>query len=208
MPDQSRRIVLLRHGRTAWNAARRIQGQLDPELDDVGIAQARAVAPALAALEPALLWSSDLARARQTADEVAKECGLTASYDQRLREFALGEYQGLTHAELEARSAEAHERFHRDEWDGIPGAESVAEVAARFVDALRDLVAELAAGETAVVVSHGASTRLGLVAFLGWPTRTAHDLRPLENCSRIDLVEQRPGQWALESYNFPAAVVA
>ena len=202
---EARRIVLLRHGRTKWNAATRIQGQLDPELDDVGIAQARAIAPAIAAMEPAVLWSSDLARARQTADEVAKQTGLTASYDERLREFSLGEYQGLTHAELEARSAEEHERFHRGEWDGIPGAESVAEVAARFVAALRELVAQVAPGETAVVVSHGASTRLGLVAFLGWPVGTAHDLRPLGNCSRVELVEREPGEWALAAYNVPAA---
>lgn len=205
--DLPRRIVLLRHGRTEWNAANRIQGQLDPELDDVGIAEARAVAPAIAALEPAVLWSSDLARARQTADEVAKEAGLTASYDQRLRECSLGEYQGLTHAELEARSLEEHERFHRGEWDGIPGAESAAEVAARFVAALRELVAELAPGETAVVVSHGAATRLGLVAFLGWPVGLAQDLLPLGNCSRVELVERRPGEWALATYNLPAAAV-
>lgn len=196
-----RRIVLLRHGRTEWNHSKRIQGQLEVELDDVGIAQARAVAPAIAALAPAVLWSSDLARARQTADELAKETGLTASYDARLREFSLGDYQGLTHDELRARSPEGFERFRRGAWDGIPGAESVAEVAVRYVAALRDLAATLAPGETGVAVSHGASTRVGLVAFLGWPVGTAHDLRALGNCARVELVE-RPGEgWALGAYN-------
>ena len=198
-----RRIVLLRHGRTEWNATKRIQGQLDPELDEVGLAQARAVAPSIAALEPASLWSSDLARARQTAEQVAKETGLTASYDARLREFALGEFQGLTHAELEARTPEGHLRFHRGDWDTIPGAESIAEVAERFVAVLREVVTATAPGETAVVVSHGAAARLGLVAFLGWPVGTAHDLRPLGNCTRTELVERDTGEWALATYNLP-----
>ena len=83
--------MLLRHGRTAHNHARRIQGQLDVALDDVGLAQAAAVAPAMAALAPDVVWCSDLARTRRTAEPVLAACGLQASYDERLREFHLGE---------------------------------------------------------------------------------------------------------------------
>ena len=70
--DAPRRLVLLRHGQTAWNAARRVQGQLDAELDDTGHRQAAAVASVLAALAPAALWSSDSVRARETAAYVAQ----------------------------------------------------------------------------------------------------------------------------------------
>jgi glucosyl-3-phosphoglycerate phosphatase len=199
-----RRVVLLRHGRTEWNASRRIQGQLDPELDEVGIAEACAVAPVIAALAPTLLWSSDLARARLTADELAKETGLVPSYDERLREFRLGEVQGLTHDDLEARDPEAFARFRLGHWDGIPGAETATEVAERYGAALADLVSSLGAGETGVVVSHGASTRIGLVAFLGWPLSTAHDLAALGNCARVELVERETGEWALGAYNVRA----
>jgi probable phosphoglycerate mutase len=197
----SRRIVLVRHGRTAWNAALRIQGQLDTELDEVGIEQARTVAPLVAALEPVTVWSSDLARARVTADEIAKEAGLVPSYDERLREFGLGELQGLTHAELEARDPEGFARFRRGDWDGIPGGESPAAVAERFAAVLRDLAATLGPGECGVAVSHGAATRIGLVHFLGWPLRQAHDLRALGNCGRVLLEQRATGEWALASYN-------
>ncbi|WP_158296529.1 histidine phosphatase family protein [Nocardioides albidus] len=192
---------MLRHGRTAWNAERRIQGQLDVELDATGVEQAQAVAPLIAAMEPALVWSSDLARARLTAEIVAKEAGLEPTYDERLREFRLGDYQGVTHAELEARDAAAFGRFQRGEWDGIPGAEAPADVAARFTSVLRDLVAALGPGETGVAVSHGAAARSGLVAFLGWRPEQAHDLRALGNCARVVLEERSTGEWAIATYN-------
>ncbi|MDQ6522491.1 histidine phosphatase family protein [Nocardioides sp. LHD-245] len=197
----SRRIVLLRHGRTAWNAERRIQGQLDVELDAVGVEQAQAVAPLVAALDPVLVWSSDLARARLTAETVAKEAGLEPSYDERLREFRLGDYQGLTHAELDARDPAAFARFQRGEWDDIPGAETTREVADRFAAAVTDLAAALGPGETGVAVSHGAATRSGLVAFLGWPAELAHDLRALGNCARVVLEQRSTGTWAIAAYN-------
>ncbi|KRA29736.1 hypothetical protein ASD81_21110 [Nocardioides sp. Root614] len=201
METHARRIVLLRHGRTAWNAEHRIQGQLDVELDDVGVDQARSVAPLIAAMEPALVWSSDLARARMTADEVAKEAGLTPSYDARLREFRLGEYQGQTHAELLAKDASAFERFRRGDWEDIPGAESPLEVADRFAATIRDLAAALGPGQTGVAVSHGAATRTGLVAFLGWPLTIGRDLRALGNCARVVLEQRTTGDWALAAYN-------
>ena len=195
------RIVLLRHGRTAWNAENRVQGQLDTELDDVGIAQAVAVAPLVAALEPVIVRSSDLARARVTAETVAKECGLVPSYDERLREFQLGDLQGLTHDEIRAQDPEAFGRFQRGEWGDIPGAEKPAEVAARFAASLHDLAAELAPDLTGVAVSHGAATRTGLVHFLRWPLAAARDLRAIGNCGRVVLEQRASGEWSLAAYN-------
>ena len=64
----SRRIILWRHGRTAWNAERRFQGQTDIPLDDTGMAQAARAAKVLARLHPNRIHSSDLSRARATAD--------------------------------------------------------------------------------------------------------------------------------------------
>ena len=96
---QPRRLVLLRHGQTAWNKAGRVQGQLDAELDDTGRRQAAETAPVIAAMGPVALWSSDSLRARDTAAYVAKESGLDPTYDARLREYYLAERQGLTHTE-------------------------------------------------------------------------------------------------------------
>ncbi|HWI43382.1 MAG TPA: histidine phosphatase family protein [Nocardioides sp.] len=201
---EPRRIVLLRHGRTEWNASHRIQGQLDVDLDETGIEQARDVAPVIAGLGPSVLWSSDLVRARLTAEQVAKESGLSPSYDKRLREFYLGDYQGLTHAELAARSEQDFRIFRTGAWDAIPGGERIADVAQRYVAALEDLAAELAPGETGVAVSHGAAIRVGVVAFLGWPLESALDLRGLDNCARVELCERESGAWALSAYNLTA----
>lgn len=201
-----RRLVLLRHGRTEWNAAHRIQGQLDPGLDDTGRAEAGAVAPVVAALEPAVLWSSDLARARETAEQVAAASGLDPTYDERLREFDLGERQGLTHAEYERLAPEEFARFRAGDWDEVPGAEHPETAAKRYVAALHDVVATLGPGETGVVVSHGAVTRTGLVAFLGWPLEVARDLHALGNCARVELHEHAAARWALAAYNLPTPI--
>ena len=76
-----RRLVLLRHGRTEWNDTGRAQGHADVPLDETGEAQAKAVAPVLAALAPVAVWSSDLARAAGTAAVVAAEAGLEPVLD-------------------------------------------------------------------------------------------------------------------------------
>ena len=102
MPDP-RTLVLLRHGETDWNAQGRAQGHADVPLNAVGRAQAETVAPVLAAFEPARLWSSDLARALQTAEYVAAATGLAIEPDARLREYDVGQRSGLTLAEFAAR---------------------------------------------------------------------------------------------------------
>jgi probable phosphoglycerate mutase len=197
----TRKIVLVRHGRTEWNATKRIQGQLQVELDDVGRAQAASVAPVVAALGPALLWSSDLVRARVTAEYFAAATGLDIVADLRLREFHLGERQGLTHREYAELAPAEFESFRTGQWQHVPGAEKVQEVADRFVACLRDLAAALGPDGTGVAVSHGAAIRVGVVAFLGWPLEQAHDLRALGNCSRVELVEREGGRWAMSAYN-------
>jgi len=184
-----RRLVLLRHGRTHWNHVRRAQGHADVPLDEVGRAQAEAVAPLVAALRPSRIWSSDLPRARQTADAVAAACGLVVEEDPRLREFSVGERQGLTWAE-------GVERFPwiadgvglGDQLRGVPGAETDAEVTARIVPAVREMSTALRPGETGVVVSHGAAIKLALVGLLGWSSDAARTLAVLGNCQWTTVV--------------------
>ena len=107
---EPRRLVLLRHGQTTWNAQRRVQGQAESELDELGHRQAAAVAPVLAALQPTVLWSSDSVRARDTAAYVAKETGLEPVHDARLREYFVADRQGLTHEEYAALAPEEFAR--------------------------------------------------------------------------------------------------
>ncbi|MDP2775387.1 MAG: histidine phosphatase family protein, partial [Nocardioides sp.] len=123
-----RTLVLLRHGRTAFNHALRVQGQLDVELDEVGREQALVAAEALAKLGPTLLWSSDLLRARATAAALAEATGLSPTYDARLREFHLGERQGLTHDEYSTLDPVEFEQFRKGHYDTALGAEPAADV--------------------------------------------------------------------------------
>lgn len=194
--------MLLRHGRTAWNHARRVQGQTDAELDDTGRAQAEAVAPALAALAPTLLWSSDLVRARDTALTVGKAAGLDPTYDERLREFSLGEREGLTHEEYAAADPEEFARFRDGHYDSAPGAEPTGVVRRRMLAVLHDLLAALAPGETGIAVSHGAAVRVATGAMLGWPEDQFHTLRGLDNCAWV-VLEEHPasGSLRLGAYN-------
>jgi len=199
--EAERRLVLLRHGRTEWNASQRIQGHLDPVLDEVGLAQAQAVAPAVAALAPVTLLSSDLRRARQTTEYVAQATGLVPSYDERLRECYLGERQGLTHEDYAALDPAEYARFRAGDWDDIPGAETQTQVAQRFTAVLKEAAASLDEGQTALIVAHGAAIRTAMAHWLGWPIDWASDFRALANCGWVELVERQSGKWALAAYN-------
>ncbi len=92
-----RRLVMLRHGQTEYNAGSRMQGQLDTDLTDLGRAQAVAAAEVLAKRQPLLIVSSDLRRAYDTAVALGERTGLPVHVDTRLRETHLGDWQGLTH---------------------------------------------------------------------------------------------------------------
>jgi len=195
-------LVLLRHGRTDWNAARRIQGQSDSQLDSLGHAQAEAVAPRLAALEPAVLWSSDSVRARETASYVASACGLTPTYDARLREYSLGPREGLFHHEYEADNPAEYADFVSANWDAVPSAEKHADVAARMTAALAEVAGSLPDGGLAVVVSHAAAIRTAVAALLGWPSEAELTLHGMENCGWAVLRRRTPEErWRLQAYN-------
>jgi probable phosphoglycerate mutase len=203
-----RRLVLLRHGQTDWNARRRIQGQLDSQLDATGLAQAAAVAPQIAALSPALIWTSDLSRARRTAEVVGEACGLVPVADERLREYTLGALEGRTHEEYAAADPAGFALFRAGQWAEIPEIEAPEAVAKRFTACLGDLVDALGEDQLGVAVAHGASIRTGLVAWLGWPTAAASDLRALTNCARVELAERETGRWAVSTYNIAAPAPA
>jgi broad specificity phosphatase PhoE len=198
-----RRLVLLRHGRTSWNAINRAQGHADVELDDLGHAQARAAASYLAGMRPAALWTSDLTRARQTCAYVEKATGLLAKADERLREFDVGARQGMTIAELaEAFPAEYDRWVRGEDIARVPGAEDADGVAARMLPALRECLESLTAGETGIVVTHGACLKVGLAELLGWPRSMVPSLKGLDNCGWAVVHERMAGgHLRLEAYN-------
>src|SRR4051794_41724847 len=98
MSNRVRRVVLLRHGRTEWNATGRFQGQMDSPLDGIGLAQAAAAGVAIVPMEPDAIVASDLSRTTDTAAAVSAEGGVAFSLDKRLRESRRGGWQGPTRA--------------------------------------------------------------------------------------------------------------
>jgi probable phosphoglycerate mutase len=198
----ARRLVLLRHGRTAWNADGRAQGHADIGLDDHGHAQAAVAAPYIAALEPASLWTSDLARARETCAYVEEATGMSAKVDERLREYDVGDRQGMASEQFQAAYPEAFASWRAgDDRVHVPGAESDAQVRARLLPALQECLDSLAATDTGVVVTHGAALKVGLVGLLGWPPWQARTLRGVDNCAWVTVTRTADGRVRLAGYN-------
>ncbi len=199
----ARRVVLLRHGRTAWNAERRFQGQADPPLDDVGRAQAFEVAAFVAALRPDLLVTSDLQRAMQTALPIADCTGLSVLSDARLRERSLGHWEGLTRDDVAARYPDEFADWVAGRDVSRRGGESREQVAQRALAAF----SELPEVGTAVLVTHSATAMALCSAILGMP-QDVHVLGPLANCHWTEVTaEHHDGAvplWRLRSHNVGA----
>jgi probable phosphoglycerate mutase len=194
------RLILWRHGQTAWNAEDRVQGQTDVELSVRGFAEAAAVAPRLAALRPDLLAASDLRRAADTAAQLAAVTGLPVTLDMRLRERNFGDWQGHTLADIQERSPAAFDRWRAGLPVGEAGVEDLDDLAKRVAAALQELVAR-APGGTVVVATHGGAARHGTATLLGWPEPVANTLAGLANCHWTELRFDPVRGWRLTAHN-------
>ena len=149
------RLCMVRHGETAWNAEGRVQGQLDVPLSAVGLAQARCVAAALAERRFSALYSSDLRRARQTAQPAAEKLGLEVRVDARLRERHYGAFQGLTYAKAKECLPEDYARFKaRAPEFAFGSGESLRAFFERATQCI-DAIARRHDGAEVLVVTHG-----------------------------------------------------
>ena len=157
------------------------------------------MAPVLAALEPAQLLSSDLARAAATVAPLAAATGLPVSYDPRLRELHLGVWQGLTLSEAAERYPDEHAAWRGGADVARGGGETYADAAARASACLLEHLPGLAAGRTLVAVTHGGTARATLAALLELPAPSWGRLSGLDNCSWSVLVEHPMG-WRLEQH--------
>jgi glucosyl-3-phosphoglycerate phosphatase len=189
-----RRLVMLRHGQTDFNAGSRMQGQLDSALTELGRAQAVAAAEVLGKLQPLLIVSSDLHRAYDTAVTLGEQTGLQVRVDERLRETHLGDWQGLTHTEVDAQAPGARLVWREDATWAPHGGESRVDVAARSVP----LVEELIAGEPewgaadepdrpVVLVAHGGLIAALSAALLKLPIANWPILGGMGNASWVQL---------------------
>lgn len=207
MSEERRRLVVLRHGQTTSNLEGIWQGHLDHELTALGREQARAAAAAIASLRPSRVVSSDLVRARDTAEEVAGASGgLEVSVDERWREIHAGSWQGLTAAQVHSQYPEDAERLLTGEDFKRGGhGESLADVAARARSALDELVASMDPGECVVIATHGVTGRSLVAELVGMEQGLAwRVLGGFGNCHWATLEEGRAG-WRITQWNASAA---
>jgi probable phosphoglycerate mutase len=186
--------VLWRHGQTTWNAEHRFQGQSDIPLDATGEAQAEQAARRLATLRPHAVFSSDLARAQQTAAPLSRLTGLTVTLDKDLRERFGGDWEGLSDHEIRERYP-----AERETWNP-PNGEPTLVVADRVAAACTRIAETLDDGQLAVVVGHGAALRLGMERILGILIEDTPILGSLSNCS-WSVLQLRNAHWRLQEYN-------
>lgn len=149
------RIILIRHGETDWNTQTRIQGHIDIALNRRGRWQAQRLGASLADEGLAAVYSSDLQRARETAQAVADASGLSVQVSPTLRERAFGSFEGHTFAEIEAQWPEQAMRWRRrDPSFGPPGGETLQAFFERSLQAVHDLAAAHH-GQAVAMVAHG-----------------------------------------------------
>ncbi|MGC5627038.1 histidine phosphatase family protein [Georgenia sp. Z1344] len=169
------RLLLVRHGETAWNLERRLQGQRDIGLSPTGREQARALAGAVRRMAPEHVVSAALLRARETAELL----GTTPdAVDERLNEAHLGEWEGCRSADVREADPDRYAGWRAGSYRP-PGAEAFEALTGRVVAGVDDAVrAAHARGATSVlVVTHGGPMRAYLRAAVGLdPDRTVHSL--------------------------------
>jgi broad specificity phosphatase PhoE len=186
-------LLLVRHGETDWNRERRFQGHADPPLNDAGREQASELAENLAGEGIEAIYTSDLQRARETAEILAARFGSEVIALRELREIDVGDWQGLTWPEIEERHPDGAARWHRD-GHGWDGGETYDQLGERIVAALRG-IAERHPGQRVLVVGHGGTVRATRAFVEGVPVAESRRRNPpIGNCEVFRVVTE-DGTW-------------
>lgn len=199
------KLHLLRHGRTDWNAERRVQGQSESQLDDTGRAQAAAVRTHIDALNPGAVFCSTAERTRQTAALACAGIALPITYLDTLREIQLGDWEGRLWSEIEKEQPDQVKHFHHHpETFSQPGAETFHALRDRglgalasIVDSTRSLPADTE--RNVLVVSHGAIIKAILTSMVGVPAAQLWQELRLDNCSVTVLSVDNEQTYQIES---------
>ncbi len=186
------RIIIIRHGRTAWNVGEgqgeRFRGIIDLPLADEGVIQAQVTARRLAAEPLAGIYSSPLQRAVRTAQIIAAPHGLDVQTLPGLGSMNYGDWAGQRHADVAQRWPDLYRQWRHNPFSvSIPGGESTADLRARALDALHQALDRHSDGQTIAIVSHQVVTRTLVCALAGLPDPAYwHIHQDLCNLNRFD----------------------
>lgn len=185
----TRRLILIRHGQTDYNATRRMQGQLDTHLSTLGREQAVEAGRSLEGMGIARIISSDLARAFDTATIIAEALGVEVEKEPRLRETHLGQWQGKTVGEVDDELPGARAVWRHDPTWAPPGGESRVQVAQRARPVVDDLMETFDDwdGQAVLLVAHGGAISALTSSLLGLDVSMYPLLSNLHNTRRSEL---------------------
>jgi broad specificity phosphatase PhoE len=189
-------VHLARHGESDWNAAGRWQGHADRPLTEVGRRQAAELAERLASVRLDAVYSSDLLRARETAEPVAERHGLEVTALQALREVDVGAWSGLSRPEVERQFPEAFARW-RDGGQGWEDGETYEQMTARVVDAVLEIAAAHPDGEV-LVVAHGGPIRALHAVALGLDISEHRRLKPVAANAKLSHLMVEGGRLSVD----------
>lgn len=195
-------VLLVRHGETAWNAERRLQGHLDIALNAAGARQAAAVARALASVQIDAVISSDLQRASETAQEIATVHQLPVQVQRELRERCYGGFEGLLYTEIAQRFPHEFAKWQARDVDAVlPTGANLGESFRQFYARATSAILAQAArhpGQTIVLVAHGGVLECAYRCALGMPLETPRTFAiPNASINRFTLQD---GKLALSSW--------
>lgn len=199
-------IILVRHGQTEWNRIERFRGIIDVPLNEVGRAQARAVATRLAHLPITAVYSSPLSRARETAQAIAEPLGVPVLVLEGLRDINYGEWGGLTPAEVKQRYPDLLATWYiAPHTMRPPGGESLTELRERSMAAVRQVIREHP-DETVVLVGHVTLNRVLCCAILGLDN--SHFWRIQQHNCCVNIFEYHDGRFDIVLLNDTYHLVA
>lgn len=171
------RLILVRHGQTEWNAGGRYQGQSNVALSDTGRKQARFLAERFPVRQLDAIYTSDLDRAKETAECVGKRLGLTVCPEKAFRELSFGDWEGLTYQEISSRwPEEAEKLFTAPDELVIPHGETFRDLQKRALDKIYSLY-EQHIDQTVAVFAHGAINKTILAGLMHIPLHYLWSLR-------------------------------
>ena len=165
------RIFLARHGQSVWNAEKRISGQGDPPLSELGLAQAKALARVLKNETLSAIYSSPLGRTIMTAQPTAEAQGLPLQTENALKEINLGSLQGRFRDERDPEAAQLWQAWQADKEQSPHGGESFLDLEARVMPCLETIL-QATEGGTVLIVGHRSTNRVLLGGLLGWSRST------------------------------------
>ncbi|MBR1580715.1 MAG: alpha-ribazole phosphatase [Selenomonadaceae bacterium] len=193
------KLILIRHGETEWNARHMFQGHSDVELAPEGVHQAHLLAAHFPVELINAVYSSDLHRARMTAEIIAEKFNFELRLDQRLREASYGNWEGRSFEELALAHPNEFKTFFLDPDAFTPeGGERFADVQTRAMAALNEIV-NAHPHQTAVVVTHGGIIRTLIAAVLGMPLKKMWAIKQFNTA--VNILRCDEGNYSVELLN-------